>query len=424
LLLLTQSLFAVDFHDQRAVVEAALSVHPTLARLRAEAAAARERIRPAEALPDPMIMAGVQNKQIDLEDDEMMTMYMVGASQTFPRPEKREARRNVAELAARAVEKEIESVRAEIERDVLLAWYDLAAADAELEAAANVREAIEAIVDAARVRYEVGTSQQADVIRAQLQRSDLDHEILRLQGVRRAALARLLPLLDLPLDTNVPPVTMPENTDDLAIDAPVVPPADHPAIAALEAEVARADEEVRLARLELKPDVDLEAQYGYRPLQRDMFSITARFPLPFRRSQTIEPRVREAILRRDATKIRIDELRRVLTQAMGEALVAHEENTRQLQFHQQVLVPQAQLAFESTLAAYQTGKAAFDAILTTQTAYVRLRLQYFDFLARHAQAVVNYEALRRGARTSAMSAAGTIAPSTSTPSTSSAMTSM
>lgn len=415
ILLLTQPLFAVDFNDQRAVVEAALATHPTLARLRAEAAAARERVRPAEALPDPMIMAGVRDKQVDLEDDGMMTMYMVGASQTFPRPEKREARRNVAELAARAADKEIESVRAEIERDVLLAWYDLATADAELQAIESVREMVEAIIEAARVRYEVGTSQQADVIRAQLQRSDLDHEILRLRAARRTALARLLPLLDLPLDTDVPRVTMPEGTDDLAIDAPAVPPADHPAIVALETNVARAEQEIRLAKLELKPDVDLEAQYGYRPMERDMFSITARFPLPFRRGQTIEPRLREAILRRDAAKIRIAELRRALSQAMGEAVVVHEETTRQLHFHQEVLVPQSQLAFESTLAAYQTGKAPFDAILTTQTAYVRLRLQYFDFLARHAQAVVNYEALRRGARTSAMSAGGAIAPSTTTP---------
>jgi outer membrane protein TolC len=423
-LLLTQPLFAIDFNDQRAVVDAALTAHPTLARLRAEAAAARERVKPAEALPDPMVMAGAQNKPIDLGEDEMMTMYMVGASQTFVRPSKRAARGNVAELAAQIIDKQIESVRAEIERDVLLAWYDIAAADAELHATANVREVIEAIIDAARVRYEVGTSQQADIIRAQLQRSDLEHEILRLQGVRRAALARLLPLLDLPLDTNVPRVVMPENTDDLAIDATAVPPADHPAIAALEAEVARADEEVKLVRLELKPDIDIEAQYGYRPIERDMFSVTARIPLPIRRAQTIEPRVREAILRRDAAKSRIDELRRALTQAMGEAVIVHEENTRQLHFHQEVLVPQAQLAFESTLAAYQTGKAPFDAILATQTAYVRLRLQYFDFLARHAQAVVNYEALRRGARTSAMSAAGAIAPSTSTTATSSSMGSM
>lgn len=389
---------AVDFNDPRAVVAAALETHPTLTRVRAEAAAARERIAPAGALPNPMLMAGVQNKQIDLRDDEMMTMYMVGVSQTLVLPDKRDARRDAAELEAAALEKEVDSARAEIERDVLLAWYEVAATDAQLTATAQVREMIDAVVAAARVRYEVGTGMQADVIRAQLEGSGLDHEILRLRGTRRAAAARLLTLLGLPIETTVPPVTMPENTEDLAIDAAATPPADHPAILALEAEVARAEEEIRLAKLDLRPDLDLEAQYGHRRAQRDMFSVVARIELPLRSKQLVLPRVREAILRRDAAKNRIDELRRELTTAMAAAVVAHEEATNQMRFHHEVLVPQAQLAFESTLAAYQTGNAPFDAILATETDYLRLRTQYFEFLAEHAQAVVTYEALRKGAR--------------------------
>lgn len=421
LLLIAQPLFAVDFTDRQSVVAAALSGHPTLARLGAEAAAARERVTPAASLPNPMLMAGVQNKQVDLRDDEMMTMYMVGISQTLVRPEKRDARRESAELAAVAVEQELASARAEIERDALLAWYELATVDAQLHATGHVRELINAVVAAARVRYEVGTSLQADVIRAQLQASDLDQEILRLRGARRAALARLLALLGLPMTTDVPLVSMPENTDDLAIDAPPVPPADHPAVAALEAQIEQMSRELRLAELEQRPDIDLEAQYGYRAMQRDMFSVTARVELPLRAKQLSQPRAREAALRRSALQSRVEELRRSLAQAMAEAVVAHEEATNQMKFLQAVLVPQAQFAFESTLAAYQTGKAPFDAILATETAYLRLRLQYFDFLARHAQAIVNYEALRKGARSggavaaSATGAAGqTGRPSTGT----------
>ena len=405
LLVIAQPLSAIDFHDPKAVAAAAVSAHPTLARIRAEAAAARERVTPAGSLPNPMLMAGLRDKQVDLRDDEMMTMYMVGISQTVVRPEKREARRQSAELAAVAVEQELASARAEIERDALLAWYDLASADAQLHATGHVRELVDAVIAAARVRYEVGTSLQADVIRAQLQASDLDLEILRLRGTRRAALARLLPLLGLPMTTEVPPVSMPENTDDLAIDAPPVPPADHPAITALQAQMEQLTREQRLAELETRPDIDLEAQYGHRAMQRDMFSVTARIELPLRAKELSQPRVREATLRRTALQQRIEEVRRALTQAMAEAVVAHEEATQQLKFHSEVLVPQAQLAFESTLAAYQTGKAPFDAILATETAYLRLRLQYFAFLTRHAQAVVNYEALQRGARTSVMTAA-------------------
>jgi outer membrane protein TolC len=397
LLLIAQPLFAIDFHDPRALVASAIETHPALARLRAEAAAMRERVAGADALPNPMLMSGVQNKQIDLRDDDMMTMYMVGASQRLVRPDKREARRLAAELEVRAAEQQLESARAAIERDVLLAWYDVAATDAQLASAAQVREMIDAVTDAARFRYEVGSSLQSDVIRAQLESSDLEHELITLRGARRAALARLLTLLDLPLETDVPSLTLPHSAAAASIESVPVLRAGHPAIAALETEVARAETEIRLVELERKPDLDLEAQYGLRPQQRDMFSVVARVELPLRRDVTIEPRVREAILRRDAARARIGELRRSLTQALREAFVMHEEATNQMRFHHEVLVPQAQLAFESTLGAYQTGKTSFDAVLTTETDYLRLRLQYYEFVARHAQAIVRYDALQRGA---------------------------
>jgi cobalt-zinc-cadmium efflux system outer membrane protein len=398
LLLIARPLLAIDFNDPKSLVAAAIDAHPAMIRLRAEADAARERVAPASALPNPMLMAGVQNREIDFSDDDMMTMYMVGASQTIVRPEKREARREAAQLAVQAAEKQLEAQRAEIERDVMLTWYELATTDAQIGAAELVREMIAAVVAAARVRYEVGNATQGEVIRAQLEQSTLEHDILRLRAARRAAIARLLPLLELPLDTQVPKIAMPENTDDLAMDAVTVPPADHPAIVALEAEVAMAEAEIRLARAEAKPDIDLEAQYGHRRVERDMISFTARVELPLRKNVTVEPRVREAMFRRDATKARIAELRRELVQALSAAVVAHEEATNQMKFHHEVLVPQAQLAFESTLAAYQTGSTSFDSILETETSYLRLRLEYYDFLAQHAQAVVQYEALRRGAR--------------------------
>jgi outer membrane protein, heavy metal efflux system len=397
LLLLARPVLAIDFNDPRSLVETAVAAHPSLARLRAEVAAARERVTPAASQPNPMAMAGVENRRIDLGRDEM-TMYTIGASQTFIRADKRESRRAAAELEARSLERELDARRAEIERDVLLAWYELATTDAQLRTSRRVRELIDAIVAAARVRYEVGTSIQADVIRAQFQLSDLDHEILALGGARRAALARLLPLLGLPMNADVPEVAIPENADDQTIDTPPLPPADHPALAALELEVARQEELIRLARLDIKPDVDLEASYGVRPQERDMFSVVARVELPLRREKLIEPRVREALALRDAAKTRIEELRLELTQEMAAAFAAHEEATNQMRLHHDVLVPQARLAFDSTLAAYQTGKASFDSILTTLTDYVRLQLDYYEFLARHAQAIVNYEALRRGAR--------------------------
>src|SRR2546423_12704615 len=88
-IVIVNSASALDWSDPRSVVEAALAASPSLREIDAQLAAAHARERGAGTLPNPMLMAGVQNQQIDLSRDPMMTMYMAGASQTFVRRERR-----------------------------------------------------------------------------------------------------------------------------------------------------------------------------------------------------------------------------------------------------------------------------------------------------------------------------------------------
>ena len=85
---------SIDWHDPRAVARAAADAHPSLRRIEAEVRAARERITIAASYPNPMLMGGIQDLQVDLSHDPMMTMYMVGASQTIPRRSRRQALRS------------------------------------------------------------------------------------------------------------------------------------------------------------------------------------------------------------------------------------------------------------------------------------------------------------------------------------------
>jgi outer membrane protein, heavy metal efflux system len=403
LALTTPAAQAVDWKNIQSIVDAAVTNHPTINRMQSELAAARERIGPAGAQPNPMLMAGLQDKQIDLSDDEMMTMYMVGASQKFERPSKRDARRTAAELEVQAIELEIAATRAEIGRDTRFAWFDLATADSQIVAVDQVRELVNAITDAARVRYEIGTSAQVEVLRAQLERSDLDHQLLTLRGKRAAIVARLLPTLGLPPTTTVDPIALPHATAAAEISGNIVPPDSHAAIAALSAQVELQDQMIRLARLESKPDFNVEATYGHRRVERDVFSVVGSIELPLRRRTTIEPRIREAVALRDAARFRIEELRRSLTQDLAAAAAIHHSANEQIAFHERVLVPQARLAVESALTTYQTGKGSFDSVLAAQATYLRLQTDYYEFLATHIKAIADFEALRNGARAGAIS---------------------
>jgi hypothetical protein len=90
------------------------------------------------------------------------------------------------------------------------------------------------------------------------------------------------------------------------------------------------------------------------------------------------------------------------------AAAAHEQANRQLKLHEEVLVPQARLAFDSTLASYQTGKSSFDSVLGSESTYLRLQLDYYDYLAAHIKAIADFEAIQKGATSSATSPAAAI----------------
>jgi len=404
---------AVDWNNPDAVVQAAIDVNPSLASLSAQIRAAKERVAPAGSLPNPMLMGGAQNEPVNLSYD-FMTMYWVGASQTLVRKSRRDALRRSAELEVERLQREYDSRRAEVERDVRSAYIEAAAAQNQVESTEDISTVLKSIVEASRARYETGAVPQADLIRAMLEESNVEHQLIGLRRRRNAALARLLPLLQLPATTPVLPFSLRHAMhadQDRGFKATL--PDITPAIAELQAEVARADEDIRLAKLATRPDVNVEASYGVRARNTDMFSLTARVELPIRKSTIIEPRIREAIERRDAARQQIEVLRQQLLQDLGSELVVRNEAVEQIDLHINKLVPEGKVGFESSLAAYQTGKTTFDAVLGSLRTYVALDVDYYDFLRQKMLAEVDIQAIQRGAR-SGMSTSPA-APMTATP---------
>lgn len=404
-LLIAASAQAIDWNDPHSVVEAALAVSPALREIDAQTDAARARERGAGAMPNPMLMAGVQNQQIDLSRDPMMTMYMVGASQTFVRGERRDALRRAAQLDVKRLQHERESRAAEITRDVLVAYDEAATAQNQIAANEEIAKLASMTGDAARARYEVGGAAQIDIIRAKVEANNIRHEVLMQRRMRDEATARLRALLNLAPTEAIPSFAVThgmehhEHAGDLSLDAST------PAVAALQAEVARADEDIRLAKLAGKPDYNIEASYGMRPEQRDMFSVVGRIELPIRKKTTIEPRVAEAIARRDAARAQIDMLRQQLTADFGQAVASRNEAIEQINLHVEQLVPESKLGFESALASYQTGKTTFDAVLGALQTYRALNVDYFAFQRQLLIAEAEIDALKHGAR-AASAAAG------------------
>ena len=388
---------AFDWNDPHSVVDAALAGSPSLREIGAQIAAARARERAAGALPNPMLTSGVQNQQVDLSTDPMMTMYMIAASQTLIRRDRRDSLRRAATLDTRRLELEAQTRRAEITRDVIVAYDEAAAAGNQMAANEEIAKLAGSIAESARIRYETGSAPQIDIIRARLEESRVRHEILIQRGIRDQALARLRALADLPPNVEIPPFALHQAMEHHSSATDVSLSASAPSIAALEAEAERAEEEIRLAKLASKPDVNVEASYGFRPQQKDVFSVVGRIELPIRKATTIVPRIAEATARRDAARAQVDALRQQLRSEFGVALAQRNEAIEQINLHVERLVPEAKLGFESALGSYQTAKTTFDAVLGALQTLRMLNVDYYEFLRQLLVAEAQIDALQHGA---------------------------
>jgi cobalt-zinc-cadmium efflux system outer membrane protein len=391
----TLAMAALDWSAPSSVVAAAVDASARLREVRARGDAARAQLTQAGALPNPTLLAGVQNEPVDLSRDRSFTMVTVGLSQLFLRREERNTLREMAEREVRRIDAEEQTLRAEIQLDVVTTWDEAAAAQNQINFSDELARLSAMLTNAARIRYEAGTGPQLDVITARLEEDHLRQFVLDARGRHAAAVARLRALLALPEEEVIPSFTTPKGhrrqtaaTSDFTTRATDI----------LDAEVATAESAVKLARLQSKPDPTIEFRYDYRPWQKSFFSILGRVELPLRKSTVVEPRIQAKLAQKEAAKARLEAVRQELRAELGAAIAAQTTAADQIRFHADTLVPEAKLAFDSALTSYQNGQTGLDTVLSALRTYRQLNLDYFALLLRQYLAQDQIEGLLYGVR--------------------------
>ena len=376
-----------------ALVAEALANNPEIAAAQSELEAARQRVPAAGALDDPMLELGVINAPLEplsLRRDEM-TMKMLGLGQRLPFPGKRGLRRAVAEADALSIGHAVGEVANRIERDVRVAYEELAFNEEAQRIVVESRVALEQLATLARSRYEVGQAAQSDALDAHIELERLGVELLQLQADSAAVQSELQRLLGRSAATPRIHAAAPQLAADPGPD-PAFPGAaigDRPQLQALQALVERSSRSVDLARREYYPDFDLKLQYGQRERapdgmpRDDMVSLTVGFNLPIWRKSRLEPQVAGALaMRRQAQSLLLAQ--QLETQAALETQLATARQWRATaERYQDTLLPQARAATASALAAYRVGRVDF---LTLRQAQLRV----FSVSADLAKAIASH----------------------------------
>jgi outer membrane protein TolC len=384
------------------VIALAREHNPEIRAALREKEAAEHRIAPASALDDPMLETGVVNLPVSSFSfsREDMTMKMLGLSQRFPYPGKRVLRREVAERDAESISHAYEETVNRVTREAKVAYYDLALVLESTRLIEQNREIVQQLMKLADTRYSVGQGNQLDVLRAQTQLSRMSEELIKLGRERPNAEAELMHAIGRPTgELTVPallelrefPLSL-ETLDELAYTS-------RPRLRALQSIVARSSRALELAAKDRYPDFDVRVSYGQREnmpdgsRRSDMVSFTVAMNLPVWRDTKIRPRIAEAAALHDQAASLYEGQRHEISMRLRQQIAAAEQNLRAARLYRNEILPQARLAAEATVSAYQVGRGEFALLLENQMSIFSYRIAEATAIANHNKAIAEIEFL-------------------------------
>ena len=341
------------------------------ARLGAEAQA-----RAADAAgrrPDPTASVMVFPAPVVTARGSQRTQWRV--EQRMPWPGTLGLRADAARTGAARTRAEAEAFALDLALEIQQAYFDGARAVQLLALLRPFRERLDAFADAAAARYEVGRGPQAALLQIGLERARLGEREVQLVADADDARYRIGQLLDRPgvqveFDAG----------DALAIPERAPSAASRPEIAALDAAQVQAEAEAALAQKAFYPDLGAALTYfdiadrDAPPMAdgADAFAVSVSATIPLdragRRALLDAARLRQAQLeaQRDALTARLQadaDRARAQLDAATETLLLYRDG----------LLPQADAAVESALAAYATGEADYTVVLDAERARFQVR---------------------------------------------------
>ncbi len=351
-----------------ALVAEALANNPDLVAARQEAAAARARVAPAGALPDPMVTVNYENDGASPSlGVEPMTRLQFMAQQAIPFPGKLGLQERVAKADADRSATRPERVALALEGAVRRGYASLVEARENLRLVDEQVETWREIEEVVRVRYSAGMGTQQDVLRAQSERTRLLQQRRKDEAAEEGALVELRRLLYRPPEAPVPTERRLRPGEPLA-----APPTDEFLTKTLEVtpelkEIALSKESSRLAgelaRRNLRPDFVASAGYMNRGSLPLMWSAGVGVSVPLWAGKKQRPLIVEAQSLQEAASAAEASLRRQALARTEARLIRIRQLRDESRLDSEALLVQDRLAVDAALASYRTGSVPFVTVL-------------------------------------------------------------
>jgi len=358
--------------------------NPEFAASRFEAEAAAERSQPAGVWPDPVLrteLMGVVNRNSGsgpnlLPSQVDGTRYLL--MQRVPWFGKSDLQRELAE--ARATQSNVQSTAtwsdlAGMIKFAYARYYYLAESEILVRETLSLLNSMEQI---AQVRYANGVGAQQDVIRAQVEQTDLYAELLELENEQHHAHVKLNSFLSRPATASLAkpvqlrPLPAPIQLEYSALEDRLR--SRNPQLQIVEAGMQAAEKSRDLAYRNRYPDITL----GVAPTQFGnsikTWDLMVEFSIPFQQ-QSRRSEEHEAEVMLAASGARKEAVLNQMVSALSESVSGLETARQTETLIVTRLLPQAELTYQSALAGYETGKVDFATLLDAQRQILKAKRQ-------------------------------------------------
>ncbi len=352
----------------------AKSRNPEFAAMQAEADASAERVVPAGALPDPKLRTELRDITRFGEQSATLEPSRVGSTryllmQDIPWYGKRDLKREIAELEADGAKGRALGVWADIAGRIKVNFSQLYYLRENERLTREILDLMRRLEKVAQVRYAGGLAAQQDVIRAQVEQTNMRNELIALESEQQYQRARLNALLSRPTTAQLAEPSQlrklpaPAMLDFTKLEERVR--AKNPQLFADESKIKAAEKTRDLTYKNRYPDFTL----GVSPIQYQSavkeWELMLELNIPLQQaSRRAQERESESML--IAARARKELTVNQVTALLAESLAGLEAARRTENLLAGSLIPQSELTFQAALAGYETGKVDFATLLDAQ----------------------------------------------------------
>src|SRR5437870_3679241 len=319
----------------------------------------------------------------------------LGVSQDIPYPGKLRLKGEIAKREADVSQQQIESVRRAVLAELKGVYFQLAYLSKTLAILEQDGELLKQVEQAADARYRSGLGAQQDVLQAQLQKTKLVREIAMHHLQVGKLEAQLKQLLNRPQDSSdiepadLTETPLPQAYDELLAAAK----SQNPELAASQKMIDKQSLQVDLARKDFYPDFNVQYMWQRTdPTQfRAYYILTFGVRVPIYRGHKQRPELAQAQAEQLHARSEFEALSHQLASELRAQYVTAQQTAELLKIHREGLSPQSRSEFQAGLAAYQSNKQDFQAVLTAFLDVLHLDEDYWQNLAEYETAIARLE---------------------------------